>query len=149
MTKYIWITVGMISLIIALGIKQSPKTDDIEQPTESASQSQEIQYQVSESGNIKISSPKPLEKIQNPVLVFGESIKFDLGLKIVLKNPKGEIIAEQIVGSGGLQEETEDGFFRFAELLLFENSIAGEGSLSVIGISEGGVSDSIDLEVRF
>jgi hypothetical protein len=147
MTKYIWITVGMISLIIALGIKQSPKTDDIEQLTESASESQEIQYQVSESGNIKISSPKNLDKVQSPILVSGEAFIFGDGLKIELKDSTGKIISEKIVEQ--YKQESEEEFVQFAELLIFEDVQTGQGVLSIMGVEGVEFVDSIDLEVRF
>ncbi len=156
MTKYIWITLIVILLILTLGAKQSSREPELERPagdiitdTDQDAQNSDISEPVvSESGNIKVISPKPEEKIYSPLLVKGEARVFENVFHIRLKNSNGEILVEKN-GSTNAQEVGE--FGSFGELILFDENISGKGVLEVYSTSakDGSEQDMVLIPIIF
>jgi len=152
MTKYIWITIGVISLILIMAWKQAPKEPLVPTSDEIVNDfpfdQQEGEPIVSESGNIKVTRPQPGNTIQSPLLIKGEARVFEGTIQIRLKDAEGSVIIEK----HGATESAEAGEFgNFGELLLFDDVKADEGVLEVYSIdaSNGAEIDLTSIPVKF
>ena len=86
MTKYIWITVCVITLILILGWKQAGKEPPVvlpEAPTEDVPVLEAGEPIVSESGNIKVTQPQPNSLVSSPMLVKGQARTFESTFQMV------------------------------------------------------------------
>jgi hypothetical protein len=153
MTKYIWITVGVISLILILAYKQAPKEPELERPLDEIAselpfEQEEGEAILSESGNIKITRPQPDSNISSPVLVKGEARVFEGTIQLRLKNSEGTILTEKTATA--LTEEAGE-FGSFGELLLFDEVDADSGELEVYSIDaqDGGEVNVVSIPIKF
>jgi len=148
MTKYIWITISVIGLIILLAYKQAPSEPDLERPVEVIPELEEAQLIISESGNIKVTEPQPDSVIESPLLIKGEARVFEGTVQFRLKDSQGNIIAEKF----GTAQSVEAGEFgEFGELLLFDNVESESGTLEIYSQSpeDGSEQDLILIPVKF
>ncbi|PIZ81365.1 MAG: hypothetical protein COY02_02440, partial [Parcubacteria group bacterium CG_4_10_14_0_2_um_filter_41_6] len=100
MTKYIWITISIIALILVFAYKQAPNEPDLEKPEEDIISDQiptpeEGEPIVSESGNIKVTRPQKDTVATSPILVKGEARVFEGTFQIHLKDANGAILSEK------------------------------------------------------
>jgi len=152
MTKNIWITIGVLSIVLILAFKQVGKEPELERPTEQGASEENAQeqkdYIVSEGGNIKVESPKQGEKISSPILVKGEARVFENVFSIRLKDKDGKTIIEK---SASADAKDTGEFGAFAELLLFEEKLSGSGVLEVFSRSpkDGAEQDMVSIPVEF
>lgn len=149
MTKYIWITVGMIGLILILAWKQAPKESPVagtETPAEETAQVGEPV--ISQSGNIKVSQPQADSLISSPLLVKGQARTFESTFQMMLKDSDGkEIVKKTVTYAASDVGEFGD----YGELLLFDNPKTDKGTLEVFTYSakDGAVQDLVSIPVKF
>lgn len=148
MQRYIWLTIGVIVLLLALGFKQAPNEPPVERPQDSGSAIEAGEPIASESGNIKITEPRPDTKVASPLLVKGEARTFEATLQMQLKDADGTMLAEKIVTYAA--EEVGE-FGSFGELLLFDEPAVDSGTLSLFTESaeDGSVQDLLEIPIRF
>ncbi len=150
MTKYIWITAGLIVLLLVLGFKQAPKEPPVERPAEAISEAlpEAGEPTVSESGNITVTEPQQNAKVASPLLVKGEARTFEATFQMQLKDAGGKLLAEKTVTYAA--EETSE-FGSFGELLVFDNPETDSGTLSIFSHSpeDGSVQNLVEIPVAF
>lgn len=153
MTKYIWITISVIALIIILAWKQAPNEADLERPIEDIISDvmptpEEGEPIVSDNGNIKITRPQPDSIVTSPMLIKGEARVFEGTVQFRLKDAEGNIIAEKFSTA---QAEEAGEFGAFGELLLFDEVSAETGTLDVYWQSpeNGSEQDLISIPIKF
>lgn len=158
MTKYIWITIGIIILVFVLAFKQAPNEPQIERPSDSQSQedsdisdiiaNENNEPSVSESGNIKVMEPYSGQQIASPLVVKGEARVFENAFSMRLKDSSGNIIISKDVTA----KAPESGEFgSFSELMLFDEKASGDGILEVYSNSakDGSEQDVVSIPVKF
>jgi hypothetical protein len=158
MTKYIWITIGIIILVFALALKQAPNEPKIERPSDAKSQdesntsdvsaNENKEPVVSESGNIKVTEPYSGQQAISPLVVKGEARVFENAFSMRLKDSSGNVI----VSKDATAQAPESGEFgSFSELLLFEGKTEGYGVLEVYSNSakDGSEQDMVSIPVKF
>ena len=153
MIKYIWITIGVISLILVLAYKQAPNEPDLERPIEDiASETiptpEEGEPIISENGNIKVTRPQPESTITSPLLIKGEARVFEGTVQFRLKDSDGNIIVEK---NGTASAEEVGEFGQFGELLLFDEISSDSGTLEVYWQSpeDGSEQDLVSIPIKF
>lgn len=151
MTKYIWITVGLIVLILILAFKQAPKEPPVvgsEAPTEDVATPIVGEPVVSQSGNIKVSQPQPDSLVSSPMLVKGQARAFEATFQMMLKDSDGKEIAKKTVT---YTAEEPSQFGQYGELLLFDAPKTDTGTLEVFTYSakDGSVQDLVTIPVKF
>jgi len=153
MIKYIWITIGVISLILLLAYKQAPNEPDLERPIEDiASETiptpEEGEPIISENGNIKVTRPQPESTITSPFLIKGEARVFEGTVQLRLKDSDGNIIVEK---NGTASAEEVGEFGPFGELLLFDEVSSDSGILEVYWQSpeDGSEQDLVSIPIKF
>ena len=155
MTKYILITIMIIGVTLAFAFKQAPKEPEVSRPAEDASQeiisdipqAEEGEPVVSESGNVRITRPRPDATMTSPLLVKGSAKTSASALQLRLKGADGTVIAEKQATAA---KAGEDGFGSFGELLLFENAPTGDGTLEVFSKSpfDGSEQDLVSIPIK-
>ncbi len=149
MTKYIWITVGVIALVLILAFKQAPKEPSFAEATEGEAATSEIgEPVVSQSGNIKVSQPQVDSLVSSPLLVKGEARVFENTFQMVLKDADGK----EVVKKTATAAASDVGQFgAFGELLLFDQPKTDTGTLEVFDYSakDGAVQDLVQIPVKF
>jgi len=153
MTKYIWITISVIALILVLAYKQAPNELDLERPLDDIVSDimptpDEGEPIISDNGNIKITRPQPDAVVESPLLIKGEARVFEGTVQFRLKDAEGNIIVEKF-GTAAASEVGE--FGSFGELLLFDEVSSETGSLEVYWQSpqDGSEQDLILIPVKF
>lgn len=152
MTKYIWITVGVIALVLILAWKQAPKeapaVSSDATTVENASAPEAGQPIASQSGNIKVTQPQPDSLVSSPMLVKGQARVFENTFQMVLKDSAGkEVVKKTVTYSAADAGQFGD----FGELLLFDNPKTDKGTLEVFDLSakDGAVQDLVSIPVKF
>lgn len=151
MTKYIWITILVIVVILILGIKQAPNEPAVVFPDDTDDQidaQEPAEAIVSESGNVKVFEPQANAKVGSPLLVRGEARVFENTIQFRLKDNQGNEITQKFV----TYESDEVGEFgSFGELLIFKDIDADEGVLEVYSISaeDGSEINKVEIPVKF
>jgi len=151
MTKYIWITIGVIALILVLGWKQAGKEPPVvipEAPAEDVAAPVVGEPVVSESGNIKVTQPQPDSLAASPMLVKGQARVFESTFQLVLKDGDGKEVTKKTVT---YTAEDPSQFGDFGELLLFDAPKTDTGTLEVFDNSakDGSVIDLVTIPVKF
>lgn len=151
MTKYIWITIGMIVLVLILAFKQAPKEPPVagsESTVEDVIASETAEPIVSESGNIKVAQPQPDSLVTSPLLVKGEARAFEATFQMMLKDADGKEITKKTVT---YTAEEPSQFGQYGELLLFDAPKTDTGTLEVFTYSakDGAVQDLVRIPVKF
>ena len=151
MTKYIWITVGVIILVLGLALKQAPKEPPVvapEAPAETAPAPEAGTPIVSESGNIKVTQPQPDSLVASPLLVKGQARVFESAFQIILKDSDGKEVVKKTVTAPAPDAGQ---FGDFGELLLFDPPKTDKGTLEVFDNSakDGAVQDLVSIPVKF
>ncbi|OGY92274.1 MAG: hypothetical protein A3H70_03470 [Candidatus Komeilibacteria bacterium RIFCSPLOWO2_02_FULL_48_11] len=151
MTKYIWITVCVITLILILGWKQAGKEPPVvlpEAPTEDVPVLEAGEPIVSESGNIKVTQPQPNSLVSSPMLVKGQARTFESTFQMVLKDGDGKEVTKKTVTYTAPDPSQ---FGDFGELLLFDTPKIDSGTLEVYSNSakDGAVQDLVSIPVKF
>lgn len=151
MTKYIWITVGVIALVLILGWKQAGKEPPVvipEAPAENIPAPESGEPVVSESGNIKVTQPQPDSLVSSPMLVKGQARVFESTFQMVLKDGDGKEVAKKTVTATA---PAAGQFGDYGELLLFDAPKTDKGTLEVFDNSakDGAVIDLVSIPVKF
>jgi hypothetical protein len=153
MTKYIWITIGVISLILFLAYQQAPNEPEVQRPLDEIVEDIPFEQQegepiVSENGNIKITRPQPNTTITSPMLIKGEARVFEGTFQMRLKDAQDNIIVEKF-GTAAAEEVGE--FGTFGELLLFDDISSETGTLEVYWQSpeDGSEQDLVSIPIKF
>jgi len=153
MTKYIWITISIIALILVFAYKHAPNEPDLEKPAEDIISDQmptpeEGEPIVSESGNIKVTRPQKDTVATSPILVKGEARVFEGTFQIHLKDANGAILSEKTA----MANAPDMGEFgSFGELILFDAPTTETGFLEVFSYSakDGSLQDLVSIPVIF
>ncbi len=156
MTKYIWITVIIIGVMLGLAFKQARNEPEVSRPAEDASQeaisdipqAEEGEPVISDSGNLKITQPRPDAEVASPMLIKGSAQSSVGALQLRLKDAGGNVLAEK---QATVAEAGEDGFGSFGELLLFEGAASGPGALEAYskGAFDGSEQDLVSIPIKF
>ncbi|MEK7188887.1 MAG: Gmad2 immunoglobulin-like domain-containing protein [Patescibacteria group bacterium] len=156
MTKYIWFTVILIAVLLALAYKQAPKEPEVSRPEPPAPQNvisdvpqpEEGEPVVSASGNVKVTRPQPDAMVASPLLVKGSAKLAGASVQLRLKDASGAVIAEK---QATVAEASEDGFGSFGELLVFDAVPEGAGILEVYaeGVFDRSEQDLISIPIKF
>lgn len=151
MTKYIWITISVIVLVLILGLKQAPKEPPVvlpDAPAENIPALESGEPIVSESGNIKVTRPQPDSLASSPMLVKGQARVFESTFQMVLKDGDGKEVTKKTVT---YTAEDPSQFGDFGELLLFDVPKTDTGTLEVFDNSakDGAVQDLVTIPVKF
>ncbi len=151
MNKYIWITGIFIVVILALAFKQAPKepsyapaaAGDSADAVPAATQPVE-----SQSGNIKVTQPRPESLAESPLLVKGQARAFEATFQILLKDADNKEIVKK---TATYTAEDPGQFGDFGELLLFDTPKTDKGTLEVFTYSakDGAVQDLVSIPVKF
>lgn len=151
MTKYIWITVGLIALVLILAFKQAPKEPSFAPPggaSEGEASPETTEPIVSESSNIKVTEPRPDALVSSPLLVKGEARAFAATFQMMLKDADGKEIVKK---TATYTAEEPSQFGQYGELLLFDTPKTDKGTLEVFTYSakDGAVQDLVAIPVKF
>ncbi|MBI2050216.1 MAG: Gmad2 immunoglobulin-like domain-containing protein [Parcubacteria group bacterium] len=156
MAKYIFITIILLAAMLGLAYKQAPNEPEVSRPQEDSSQeiiadvpqAEEGEPVISDSGNVRVTQPRPDATITSPMLVKGSAKASAPALHLRLKDASGTVIAEKQATAAAAGE---DGFGSFGELLLFENVAADSGVLEAFSKSpfDGSEQDLVSIPIKF